>query len=89
MSALKYTVIKDETQYQQYRNTLRELDKRALNDPDAEEEIMLLILLTNEYDARNRCIMDTEDPLVGVLGSPLAAIVSTYLAQRRSEQLFS
>jgi HTH-type transcriptional regulator / antitoxin HigA len=51
MSNLKYTVIKTKRQYNEYCNTLKNLDSTENVNRETEEEIELLTLLIENYDA--------------------------------------
>lgn len=57
MAELKYSVIKDKTQYDAYCNTL---EKLLDNDLHNTEEIELLTLLITHYDAANNSFMEME-----------------------------
>lgn len=50
MATLKYSVIKDKTQYDAY---CKELEALLENDPNNSEEVELLTLLIDHYDATN------------------------------------
>lgn len=53
MEHLKYTVIKDIEQYNQYCSMLEELVEKAASDSSLDDEVELLTLLIEKYDEAN------------------------------------
>lgn len=54
MEKLKYTIIKDENQYNQYCNILESLTDLQEKNADIDDEIDLLTLLIEKYDEDNQ-----------------------------------
>lgn len=62
MENLKYTVIKDIGQYNQYCALLEELVEKAASNPTLEDEVELLTLLIEKYDEANNTFASS-DPI--------------------------
>ena len=62
MTELKYKVIKSKTQYNEYSNILEELIFSALKDRNTKDEIALLTLLIEKWDAEHNTFDDL-DPI--------------------------
>ena len=62
MSALKYKVIKNKTQYKEYTNVLEELIFSGVKDRDTKDEIALLTLLIETWDEEHNTF-DEVDPI--------------------------
>lgn len=62
MAALKYTVIKSKTQYKEYSNILEDLVFSGSKDKNTREEIALLSLLIEKWDADHNSF-DEVDPV--------------------------
>jgi len=62
MATLKYKVIKSKTQYAAYTNMLEELVFSGLNNKDAQDEIDLLTLLIEKWDAEH-AVLKALDPI--------------------------
>jgi HTH-type transcriptional regulator/antitoxin HigA len=62
MEALKYTIIKTRRQYNQYCNTLQALTEVTPHKKELTDEIELLTLLIEKWDAEHNTIPDT-DPI--------------------------
>ena len=62
MEALKYTIIKTRRQYNQYCNTLQTLTVVTPHKKELTDEIELLTLLIEKWDAEHNTILDT-DPI--------------------------
>jgi HTH-type transcriptional regulator / antitoxin HigA len=60
--ALKYKVIKSKTQYKEYSNVLEQLVFSGSKDRNTKEEIALLTLLIEKWDAENNTF-DEADPI--------------------------
>jgi HTH-type transcriptional regulator/antitoxin HigA len=62
MTALKYTVIKNKSQYKEYSNIFEELVFSGSKDKNTRDEIALLTLLIEKWDADHNTFADT-DPI--------------------------
>lgn len=62
MEALKYKIIKTESQYLKYCNTLEEILERGKKTNAAKDEIELLTLLIEKYDQEHNTFSDA-DPI--------------------------
>lgn len=62
MAALKYKVIKSKTQYKEYSNMLEELVFSGSKSRDTKDEIALLTLLIEKWDAEHNTFHDV-DPI--------------------------
>lgn len=62
MAELKYKVIKNKTQYNEYSNALEELVFSGLKDQNTKEEIALLTLLIEKWDADHNTFVEA-DPI--------------------------
>ena len=62
MPSLRYTVIKNDDQYDSYCDRLEELVQSGLNGKEAGEEYELLYLLISDYEEKYR-IRKTSDPV--------------------------
>jgi HTH-type transcriptional regulator / antitoxin HigA len=60
MAALKYKVIKNKTQYREYSNTLEGLVFSGSKDRDTKDEIALLTLLIEKWDAEHTNLNDSD-----------------------------
>lgn len=60
MEALKYKVIKSKVQYRDYSNSLEELVSSGLKDRDTKDEIALLTLLIEKWDAEHTGFNDVD-----------------------------
>jgi HTH-type transcriptional regulator/antitoxin HigA len=60
MAALKYKVIKSKAQYREYSNTLEELVFSGSKDRDTKDEIALLTLLIEKWDAEHTAFNDVD-----------------------------
>ena len=60
METLKYTVIKNKTQYKEYTNALEELVFSGSKDKNTKEEIALLTLLVEKWDADHNTFEDVD-----------------------------
>src|SRR5437667_6978234 len=60
MSALKYKVIKSKTQYREYSNTLERLVFSGSKDRDIKDEIALLTLLIEKWDAEHNTFEEVD-----------------------------
>lgn len=60
MNGLKYTVIKNKTQYRKYCNTLERLVENRANNKSIAAEIDLLTLLIERWDAEHNRFMDMD-----------------------------
>ena len=58
MKTLKYTVIKSEPQYNTYCKALEDLLESNENSKDSEDEIELLTLLIEKWDAEHSTLME-------------------------------
>ncbi|HEX7846614.1 MAG TPA: helix-turn-helix domain-containing protein [Chitinophagaceae bacterium] len=62
MAALKYTVIKNKTQYKEYSNTLEDILFSGAKDKNTKDEIALLTLLIEKWDSEHNTF-DEVDPV--------------------------
>ena len=62
MAALKYTVIKNKTQYKEYSNILEDLVFSGSKDKNTKDEVALLTLLIEKWDAEHNTF-DEVDPI--------------------------
>jgi len=60
METLKYTVIKNKTQYKEYTNALETLVFSGSKDKNTREEIALLTLLVEKWDADHNSFEDVD-----------------------------
>ena len=60
MAALKYTVIKNKAQYKEYSNILEELVFSGSKDKNTKDEIALLTLLIEKWDAEHNTFGDID-----------------------------
>jgi HTH-type transcriptional regulator/antitoxin HigA len=58
MANLKYTIIKNKTQYREYANTLERLVSSGLKDKNTKDEIDLLTLLIEKWDEEHNTFED-------------------------------
>lgn len=62
MAALKYTIIRNKTQYKEYSNILEDLVFAGSKDKNMKDEIALLTLLIEKWDAEHNTF-DEVDPV--------------------------
>src|SRR6478735_972727 len=62
MTALKYTIIRNKTQYKEYSNILEDLVFAGSKDKNIKDEIALLTLLIEKWDAEHNTF-DEIDPI--------------------------
>ena len=62
MATLKYKVIKTKTKYKEYSNVLEKLVFSGVKDRNTKDEIELLTLLIEKWDADHNCFDDL-DPI--------------------------
>lgn len=60
MAALKYTVIRNKTQYKEYSKTLEDLVFSAAKDKNTKEEIALLTLLIEKWDSEHNTFEEVD-----------------------------
>lgn len=60
---IKYKVIKTKKQYYEYCNILEELDFSSSKTKDVEDEIELLVLLIEKWDADHNIFNEDADPI--------------------------
>jgi HTH-type transcriptional regulator/antitoxin HigA len=63
MKALKYTIIKSPTQYKLYCDALEKLLEKGDNSKDVQDEIEILTILIEKWDAEHSTLNDV-DPIV-------------------------
>ena len=60
MDVLKYKIIKSKTQYKEYSNALEELVFTGVKDRDTKDEIALLTLLIEKWDAEHNSFEEVD-----------------------------
>jgi HTH-type transcriptional regulator/antitoxin HigA len=60
MQALKYKVITNKNQYKEYCNALEHFEFSALKDPNTKDEMALLTVLIEKWDAEHNTFEDSD-----------------------------